>query len=82
MKHKEQSIEALSALRALVERHGVKHWQLADRIANEKTGRPIKRPSVTAMLNRSFSPTLDTVFQMLNALNEVAGTNYGLADLK
>lgn len=82
MKHKEQSKQALSALRALVERHGVTHQQLADRITNEKTGQPIRRPSVSGLLNRRFSPTLDTVFQTLNALNEIAGTNYGLADLK
>lgn len=82
MKHKQQSIAALASLRALVERHGVTHQQLADRIKNEKTGQPIKRPSVSGLLNRKFSPTLDTVFQTLNALNEIAGTNYGLEDLK
>ncbi len=81
MKHKQQSKQALSNLRALVERHGVTHQQLADRIQNEKTGQPIRRVSVTNMLNRRFSPTLDTVFQMLNALNEVAGTGYTLKDI-
>lgn len=82
MKHKSQSIAALANLKALVERHGVTHKQLADRITNERTGKPIRRPSVTAMLNRKFSPTLDTVFQTLNALNEVAETNYTLKDLE
>ena len=82
MKHKQQSIAALANLRALVERHGVTHQQLADRIKNEKTGQPIRRPSVWGMLNRRFSPTLDTVFQMLNALNEVTGTSYTLKDLE
>lgn len=82
MKHKQQSIAALANLKALVEQHGVTHQSLADRIMNEKTGLPIRRPSVTAMLNRKFSPTLDTFFQMLNALNEVAGTSYTLRNLE
>ena len=74
MKHKEQSIAALVNLRALIEREGVTHKEIADRIG-------IRRQSVMSMLNRRFSPTLDTVFQALNALNEVAGTGYGLKDL-
>lgn len=81
MRYKQQSIAALANLKALVERHGVTHKQLADRITNEKTGQPIRRQSVTAMLNRKFSPTLDVVFQMLNALNETAGTAYTLKDI-
>lgn len=81
MKHKQQSIAALANLRALVELHKVTHQALANRIQNEKTGQPIRKQSVTGMLNRRFSPTLDTVFQMLNALNEVAGTQYTLKDI-
>lgn len=82
MKHKQQSVEALAKLRALVEKHGITHQELADRIINEKTGQPIRRQSVTGMMNRRFSPTLDTVFQTINALNEVSGTRYGLADIQ
>lgn len=82
MNHKQQSIAALANLRALVAKHSFTHQQLADRIQNEKTGQPIRRVSVTNMLNRKFSPTIDTVFQMLNALNEVAGTGYTLKDLE
>lgn len=81
MKHKQQAAQVLTNLKALVEKHGVTHQQLADKILNEKTGEPIRRQSVTGMLNRKFSPTLDSVFQMLNALNEVAGTNYILKDV-
>ena len=81
MKHKQQSKQTLANLRALVEKHGITHQQLADRITNEKTGQPIRRQSVTGMLNRRFSPTLDTVFQALNALNEVARTAYTLKDI-
>lgn len=76
-----QSTQTLANLRALVEKHGVTHQQLADRIVNETTGAPIRRQSVTGMLNRKFCPTLDSVFQMLNALNEIAGTRYGLKDI-
>ena len=75
MKHKEQSKAALANLRSLVEQHGVTHQQLADIIK-------IRRQSVTGMLNRRFSPTLDKVFEVLNALNEVAGTPYTLKDLE
>lgn len=82
MKHKQQSKQVLANLRSLVALHGITHQQLADRITNEKTGQSIRRQSVTGMLNRRFSPTLDTVFQALNALNEVAGTGYGLRDLE
>lgn len=81
MKHKQQSIAALANLRELVKKHGVTHQQLADRILNETTGVPIRRQSVTGMLNRKFCPTLDSVFQMLNALNEIAGMRYGLKDI-
>jgi len=81
MNHKQQSAQTLANLRALVELHKVTHQQLADRIRNEKTGQAIRRQSVTGMLNRRFSPTLDTVFQTLNALNEVAGTCYTLKDI-
>lgn len=81
MNHVQQSIAALANLRSLVVLHGITHQKLADRIKNEKTGQPIRRQSVTGMLNRRFSPTLDTVFQALNALNEIAGTGYTLKDI-
>lgn len=74
MKHKQQAAQVLTNLKALVEKHGVTHQQLADIIK-------IRRQSVTGMLNRRFSPTLDKVFEVLNALNEVAGSDYTLKDI-
>lgn len=81
MKHKYQSKQVAANLRVLVESHGITHQQLADCITNEKTGEPIRRQSVTGMLNGDWSPTLDVLFRYLNAVNEIEGTAYTLEDI-
>jgi len=81
MKHKEQSRQVSANLRALVEHHGITQQQLADAVRNENTGRNVTRQAVTALLNGKFSPSLDVLFQYLNAVNGLAGTNYTLRDI-
>lgn len=82
MKHKDQSKAVAANLRCLIERHGITHQQVADAIQNKKTGEPIRRSSVTALLNGRFSPSLDVLFQYLNAVNRLAGGGYELKDIQ
>jgi len=82
MKHKDQSKQVSANLRALVEHHGITQQQLADAVRNEKTGRNVTRQAVTALLNGKFSPSLDVLFQYLNAVNGLAGTDYELKNIQ
>lgn len=82
MKHKGQSRQVSANLRALVEHHGITQQQLADAVRNEKTGRNVTRQAVTALLNGKFSPSLDVLFQYLNAVNGLAGTDYELKNIQ
>jgi len=82
MKHKDQSKQVAANLRAIIERHGITQRQLADAVRNEKTGRNVTRQAVTALLNGKFSPSLDVLFQYLNAVNGIAGTNYELKNIQ
>lgn len=82
MKHHDQSRQVAANLRALCERHDITHQALADAVTNEKTAQPVKRQSVTGLLNGRYSPTLSVLFQYLNAVNEIAGTGYNLKDIQ
>lgn len=73
-KHKQQSIQTLAKLRGLVESHKITHEVLAEKIG-------IRRQTVGQVLSGKFHPTLDNLFRYLNAVNDIAGTSYGLADL-
>ncbi len=75
MRHKEQSKQALVKLRGLAEAHGITDVAIAERIGITKQG-------VGQALNGKYHPTLDNVFRFLNAVNELAGTQYGLSDLE
>lgn len=82
MKHKDQSRQVSANLRAIIERHGITQQQLADAVRNEKTGRSVTRQAVTALLNGEFSPSLNVLFQYLNAVNGIAKTNYELKNIQ
>ncbi len=74
MKHKEQSIQALAKLRGLAELHKITNVAIAEHIGITKQG-------VGQALAGKYHPTLDNVYRFLNAINELAGTCYGLKDL-
>ena len=71
MSHKEQSKQALQTLGGLVKSHNIAHNQIAEKIG-------ISRQAVTQMLSGKFHPTLDNVFRVLNALNELSGQDYDI----
>jgi predicted transcriptional regulator len=74
MTHKEKSKQALQNLGGLASRHGLTHQQIADKIG-------IHRPTVSNLFAGKFHPTLDNVFRVLNAVNELSGEAYALKDL-
>ena len=75
MIHKEQSKAALAKLRGLAELHGITNVAIAEKIGITKQG-------VGQALAGKYHPTLDNVYRFLNAVNGLAGTNYGLTDLE
>ncbi len=81
MTHKEKSKQALLNLRGLAERHGITQTQIAEKIPNGKTGEPIRQQTVAQTFNARFHPTLDTLIRYIDAINELAGTDYSLADI-
>ena len=75
MRHKEQSKAALAKLRGLAELHGITNVAIAEKIRITKQG-------VGQALAGKYHPTLDNVYRFLNAVNELAGADYGLKDLE
>jgi len=66
MKHKEQSAATLLQIKSVADLHKVTNMAIA-----EKMG--ISKQAVGGMLSGKFSPTLDTVFKILNAVEEISG---------
>lgn len=75
MIHKEQSKAALAKLRGLAELHKITNVAIAEQVGITKQG-------VGQALAGKYHPTLDNVYRFLNAVNELAGTDYGLKDLE
>lgn len=75
MRHKEQSKNVLRNLGDLAEQHGVTQEQIAEKVG-------VRQPTVSQVFSARFHPTLDNVFKYLNAVNELAGTEYNLADIQ
>jgi transcriptional regulator with XRE-family HTH domain len=71
MKHKEQSQQALQTLGGLAKKHEITHEQIAELVG-------VRRQSISQMLSGKFYPTLDNVFKILNAVNELSGENYDI----
>ena len=81
MNHKEKRKQALRNLGVLAERHGITQRQIASLIPNEKSGKPIQQQTVGQTFAARFHPTLDTLIRYLDAINELAGASYSLADI-
>ena len=74
MTHTHQSAKALLNLAGLVALHGIKQNDLAAHLG-------FKQPSVSEFLSGRVDPRLSTLFKYLNAVNDLAGTAYTLADI-
>ena len=66
MRHKKQSAATLLQIKGVADLHKVTNMAIA-----EKMG--ISKQAVGGMLSGKFSPTLDTVFKILNAVEEISG---------
>lgn len=72
--HKQQSRAALIALKNLAEKNSVTNYALAEKIG-------IRPQTVGQMFSGKFHPTLDNVFRALNAVNDLSGKTFTLADI-
>ena len=72
--HKAQSIKALARLKDLADRNKVTNYALAEKIG-------IRPQTVGQMFSGKFHPTLDNVFRALNAINDLSGKTFTLADI-
>lgn len=72
--HKQQSRNALTALKHLADLNNVKNYALAEKIG-------IRPQTVGQMFSGKFHPTLDNVYRALNAINDISGKTFTLADL-
>ena len=75
MTHKEKSKATLSNLGALAEQHGVTQTAVAEIVG-------VRQSTVSQVFSARFHPTLDNLFKYLDAVNQIAGTNYNLADIQ
>lgn len=75
MNYKQKTSAAIQALADLVKAHGITQVELS-----RKTG--ISQPNISWLLNGKNVPTLTTVFRCLEAINEIAGKEYGLSALE
>ena len=78
MTHKDKSKATLSNLGALAERHrkdGVTQTAVAEIVG-------VRQSTVSQVFSARFHPTLDNLFKYLDAVNQIAGTNYNLADIQ
>jgi predicted transcriptional regulator len=74
MKHKDDAREALAMLKSLAEKNDITQTAIAGIVG-------MKKQSVGQMLNGKFDPGFSYVFKFLNAINEISGQKYTLADL-
>jgi len=73
-RHKAQSIKALARLKELADQNKVTNYALAEKIG-------IRPQTVGQMFSGKFHPTLDNVYRALNAINDLSGKTFTLADL-
>ena len=74
MNHKEKSKQALRNLGGLAKAHNITQGQLAEKLG-------VRQQTVGQTFNARFHPTLDNVYRYLDAINELAGAAYTLADI-
>lgn len=72
--HKQQSRNALTALKHLADQNKVTNYALAEKIG-------IRPQTVGQMFSGKFHPTLDNVFRALNAIGDLSGKAFTLADI-
>lgn len=72
--HKQQSRNALTALKHLAELNNVKNYAIAEKIG-------IRPQTVGQMFSGKFHPSLDNVFRALNAIGDLSGKTFTLADI-
>lgn len=72
--HKQQSQNALANLKSLADQNGVTNVALSEKIG-------VRPQTVGQMFRGKFHPTLDNVYRALNAVNDLSGQNYCLADI-
>ena len=72
--HKAQSIKALARLKELADQNKVTNYALAEKIG-------IRPQTVGQMFSGKFHPTLDNVYRAINAINDLSGKTFTLADL-
>ena len=73
--HKAQSRAALIALKELADQNSVTNYALAEKIG-------IRPQTVGQMFSGKFHPTLDNVFRALNAIGDLSGKTFTLADIE
>ena len=73
-KSKNQTAEALANLQGLCRLNNVTALQISEKIG-------ITQGAILRLLAGKFCPQLDLLFRVLNALNDIAKTSYGLADI-
>jgi DNA-binding XRE family transcriptional regulator len=74
MKHKEKSKKALQKLGGLAKHHSINQSDIADLLN-------VRQQTVSQVFVGRFNPMLDTVIRYLEAINELAGTEYSLKDI-
>lgn len=72
--HKAQSIKALARLKELADQNKLTNYALAEKIG-------IRPQTVGQMFSGKFHPTLDNVYRAINAINDLSGKTFTLADL-
>lgn len=72
--HKAQSIKALNRLKDLADQNKVTNCAIAEKIG-------IMPQTVGQMFSGKFHPTLDNVYRALNAINDLSGKSFTLADI-
>lgn len=72
--HKQQSRNALTALKHLADQNNVKNYAIAEKIG-------IRPQTVGQMFSGKFHPSLDNVFRALNAIGDLSGKTFTLADI-
>lgn len=75
MTHTEKSARAIQLLKSLAQKHNLTHTQIGEHIG-------LPQQSVSQFFSGEHQPRLDSVFRVLGAINELAGTEYGLKDLE
>ena len=74
MTPKEKSKRVTLNIRLLAEKHKLTPYDL-EKVCD------IKNQNIYRVYGGKFSPNLETVFQLLGAINQATGENYSLSDL-